>query len=168
MTIAQKLIELRKAKKLSQKAVADALVVHVNSYARVERGINSLSKDMTKKLEELYGEDLSAFADGESPAKASDKKAEAPAKATKAPSEKASNVPSKKPTDGKTEAPSKKPTKPTFNIELQYAGKAIPYDEIVKKAKEATGGRDNINIYVKPEENRVYYVSGDSVGSFEI
>ena len=31
-----------------------------------------------------------------------------------------------------------KTTKPTFNIELQYAGKAIPYDEIVKRAKEAT------------------------------
>ena len=157
MTIGQKLIELRKAKKLSQKAVADALGVHVNSYARVERGINSLSKDMTKKLEELYGEDLSAFADGESASKGSDKKAEAPA-------EKVSSAPKKE----TKPAPSKKPTEPTFNIELQYAGKAIPYDEIVKKAKEATGGKDNINIYVKPEENRVYYVSGDSVGSFEI
>jgi hypothetical protein len=38
----------------------------------------------------------------------------------------------------------------------------------VKKAKEATGGKDNINIYVKPKDNQVYYVSGDSSGSFEI
>ena len=74
----------------------------------------------------------------------------------------------KKSTDGKTEAPSKKFTEPTFNIEFQYAGKAIPYDEIVKRAKEATGGKDNINIYVKPEENRVYYVAESDVGSFEI
>ena len=65
-------------------------------------------------------------------------------------------------------APSKKSTEPTFNIELQYAGKAIPYDEIVKKAKEATGGKDNINIYIKPEENRAYYVAGNDVGSFEL
>ena len=164
MTIGQKLIELRKAKKLSQQAVADALGVHVNSYARVERGINNLSKDMTKKLEELYGKDLSAFADGESTSKESDKKAEAPAKAAKAPSEKASSAPKKE----TKSAPSKKPTEPTINIELQYAGKAIPYDEIVKRAQEATSGKDNINIYIKPEENRVYYVSGDSVGSFEI
>ncbi len=93
------------------------------------------------------------------PAKAVEEKKSAPSKATEK-----TSAPKKE----TKSAPSKKPTEPTINIELQYAGKAIPYDEIVKKAKEATGGKDNINIYVKPEENRVYYVAGSDVGSFEI
>ncbi len=54
-------------------------------------------------------------------------------------------------------------------FELQYAGKSISYTEIVSRAKEACGGKaGKLNIYVKPEENRVYFVSGDSSGSFEI
>ena len=55
------------------------------------------------------------------------------------------------------------------SIELQYAGKAIPYTDIIDKAKEISGNKgSDLKIYIKPEENRVYYVSGDSVGSFEI
>ena len=54
-------------------------------------------------------------------------------------------------------------------FELQYAGKAISYTEIVNRAREACGGKqEKLDIYVKPEENKVYYVSGDSAGSFEI
>ncbi len=53
-------------------------------------------------------------------------------------------------------------------IEFQYSGKAVSLSDIIDRAKEICGKTDNLNIYVKPEENRVYYVSGDSVGSFEI
>ncbi len=52
-------------------------------------------------------------------------------------------------------------------IELQFAGKAIPYQDIVEKARELSGEKD-VMIYIKPEENRVYYVDGDISGSFEI
>ncbi len=54
-------------------------------------------------------------------------------------------------------------------FELQYAGKAISYTEIVNRARQASGGKPGkLDIYVKPEENRVYFVSGDFNGSFEI
>ena len=54
-----------------------------------------------------------------------------------------------------------------FNIELQYAGRSIPFSEILGKALENCGN-EKTNLYIKPEENRVYFVSGDSIGSFEI
>ena len=60
-----------------------------------------------------------------------------------------------------------KNTEPTVTTELQYAGKAVPLSDIIDRAKEACGN-GAVNIYIKPEENRVYYVSGDNVGSFEI
>ena len=60
-----------------------------------------------------------------------------------------------------------KNTEPTITTELQYAGKAIPLSDIIDRAKEACGN-GAVNIYIKPEENRVYYVSGDVIGSFEI
>ncbi|HAG70362.1 MAG TPA: hypothetical protein DCL38_10390 [Lachnospiraceae bacterium] len=56
-----------------------------------------------------------------------------------------------------------------ISIELQYMGKAIPYADIINRAREAAGkSRGGLNIYIKPEENRVYYVAGKNVGSFEI
>ncbi len=54
-------------------------------------------------------------------------------------------------------------------IEIQYAGKAIPMSDIVSRAKEACGNKaGKLDIYVKPEENRVYYVCDGNVGSFGI
>ena len=61
-------------------------------------------------------------------------------------------------------------------IELQYAEKNISYDDIVKNAKEfwtlELGNKaedlKSLDLYVKPEENRVYYVAnGKETGSFE-
>ena len=57
--------------------------------------------------------------------------------------------------------------KHTITAELQYSGKAIPISDIIDRAKEACGNGD-VNIYIKPEENRVYFVSDGEVGSFEI
>ena len=54
-------------------------------------------------------------------------------------------------------------------IELQYAGKAIPMSDIVSRAKEACGKKaGKLDIYIKTEESRVYYVCDGNVGSFEI
>ena len=63
--------------------------------------------------------------------------------------------------------PQSQAPKHTITAELQYAGKAIPISEILTRAKDACGNGD-VNIYIKPEESRVYYVSGDVIGSFEI
>ena len=62
-------------------------------------------------------------------------------------------------------------------IELQYADKNVSYDDIVKNAKnywvktlgKAAADLKTIDLYVTPEENRVYYVAnGKEVGSFEL
>ncbi len=163
MSIGQKLTSLRKAKKLSQNAVAEALGISSRTYLRWEKDENKPSKDALKKLSDLYGEELSAYDDGKNveetdsvTAKGSDK----PVKSTKArkvmPKDPA--VKKKVPADPKH----------TITAELQYSGKAIPISEIYSRAKEACGNDSDIKIYIKPEENRVYYVSGDTIGSFEI
>ena len=78
-------------------------------------------------------------------------------------------IEAKSPAEKVVEKPARKSAtrkSPDFNIELQYAGKAVSLSEIIDKAKEACG--DKADLYIKPEENRVYYVSGDTIGSFEI
>ena len=148
MSIGQKLTSLRKAKKLSQKAVAEALGISSRTYLRWEKDESKPSKDALKKLSDLYGEELSAYVDGKNvdkPDSVTAKGSNEPVKSTKA-----RKVMSKDP------AVKKK------------VGKAIPISEIYSRAKEACGNDSDIKIYIKPEENRVYYVSGDSSGSFEI
>ena len=58
----------------------------------------------------------------------------------------------------------------TASIELQYAGKAFTYDTLVENAKNvwiydmnrSEKEIKSLNIYVKPEENMVYFVVNDS------
>ncbi len=74
----------------------------------------------------------------------------------------------KDPASVNTETTAEKSSNDVF-FELQYAGKVISYTEIVNRARQACDGKTGkLSIYVKPEENRVYFVSGDSTGSFEI
>ena len=160
MTLGKKLIKLRTDKKMSQKELAKELGVHVNTYAKWEHSSNNLSPEAVDKLVKLYGKDREFFmVDAvDMVVSLSDvyfellnamKKAEAP---------------KKEPAVKQQEAQTAK-----INIELQYAGKAIPYADIVEKAKAAVGKKSaDLNIYIKPEENRVYYVAGSNVGSFEI
>ena len=78
-------------------------------------------------------------------------------------------IEAKSPAEKVVEKPARKSAtrkSPDFNIELQYAGKAVSLSEIIDKAKEACG--DKADLYIKPEENRVYFVSDGEVGSFEI
>lgn len=93
-------------------------------------------------------------------------KAEAPAAEKKAPAKKA---PAKK-------APAKKPVV-TENVRIQFADKDYAPADFVQSAKDVWQydlGRDvkeinNIDLYVKPEESRVYYVINSEVtGSFAI
>ena len=163
MSIGQKLTSLRKAKKLSQNAVAEALGISSRTYLRWEKDENKPSKDALKKLSDLYGEELSAYVDGknvEEPDFVTAKGSDKPVKSTKA-----TKVMPKDPAVKK-----KVPADPkhTITSELQYSGKAMPISEIYARAREVCGNDSDIKIYIKPEENRVYYVSGDSSGSFEI
>ena len=61
--------------------------------------------------------------------------------------------------------------KVTTKIELQFGDKAVSEDELVSKAKKAYGGKDikNLDIYVKPEEGKAYYVvNNDDTGSYDL
>ena len=62
-------------------------------------------------------------------------------------------------------------------VYLQYNGKEINHQDIVKQVKEIwtkqlkkkAGDMKSINIYFKPEENAAYYVVNDDVtGSIEL
>ncbi len=56
-------------------------------------------------------------------------------------------------------------------IELQFGDKAVSEEQLVSQAKKAYGGKDikDLNIYVKPEEGKAYYVvNNDVTGSFDL
>ena len=56
-------------------------------------------------------------------------------------------------------------------IELQFGDKAINEEQLVSMAKQAYGKKDvkNLDIYVKPEESKAYYVvNNDVTGSFDL
>ena len=158
MSIGQKLTSLRKAKKLSQNAVAEALGISSRTYLRWEKDESKPSKDALKKLSDLYGEELSAYVDG-NPHSDKSKESDKPVKSTKAKKVMPKDLAVKKKVSADPNH--------TITAELQYSGKAIPISDIIDRAKEACGNGD-VNIYIKPEESRVYYVSGDVIGSFEI
>ena len=56
-------------------------------------------------------------------------------------------------------------------VELQFGDKAVNQDQLVEMAKTAYGKKDikNLDIYVKPEEGKAYYVvNNDITGSFDL
>lgn len=71
----------------------------------------------------------------------------------------------KKPAEKK---PSTRKTAPKTNLFIQYQGAEVSYADLVEKAKADAGvdAPKNINLYVKPEDNMVYYVIDEKVGGF--
>ena len=66
---------------------------------------------------------------------------------------------------------SKKAAEPKVKFVLQYAGKDVTCKQMMDAAKSAWTGEamKEVVFYVKPEENRVYFVvNGEEAGSFEI
>ena len=57
------------------------------------------------------------------------------------------------------------------SVYLQYLGKEFNSADIVEAAKKASGEKKitSITVYLKPEENKAYYVvNGDVTGSVEL
>lgn len=94
----------------------------------------------------------------ETPEKAAVKKPATKKSATKKTAE-------KKPAEKKT---STRKTAPKTNLFIQYQGAEVSYADLVEKAKADAGveAPKNINLYVKPEDNMVYYVIDEKVGGF--
>ena len=172
MTVQEKLIKLRKEKHFSDKDVAEILGMKLNSYSRLEHGVGKIGSFLKNKLALLYDKDPDYFVD--------DPEFEPEPEITEE-NISAAVITEEIPTasDPEPEIIKEIPAEPdpepviteeaateSISIEFQYAGKAVSLSEIIDKAKEACGGK--ADLYIKPEENRVYYVSGGSAGSFEI
>ena len=108
-------------------------------------------------------------------AKAEDVKAAAPAAEVK---EEVKKEPVKKAAAPKKEAAKKAPAKKaTASLYVQFADKSYSMDELVKIAEDVwvydlgkkASDMKNVEIYVKPEESRAYFVvNGTENGSFLI
>ena len=172
MTVQEKLIKLRKEKHFSDKDVAEILGMKLNSYSRLEHGVGKIGSFLKNKLALLYDKDPDYFVDDpefepepeitEENISAAVITEEIPTASDPEP-EIIKEIPAE--TDPEPVITEEAATE-SISIEFQYAGKAVSLSEIIDKAKEACGGK--ADLYIKPEENRVYYVSGDSAGSFEI
>lgn len=82
-----------------------------------------------------------------------------------------------KPAEEKVVKAAAKKTTLKEEVVLQWYGKEINKDEIMKQVKEIwtkqmknkVGDMNSITLYLKPEENKVYYViNGDVTGSIEL
>ena len=65
----------------------------------------------------------------------------------------------------------RKAAEPKVKFVLQYAGKDVTCKQMMEAAKSAWNGAamKEVVYYIKPEENRVYFVvNGEEAGSFEI
>lgn len=100
--------------------------------------------------------------------------AEKPAKAAKAAKDAAKDS---KAAEEKTARSAVKKTEVKCSLQVQYAGKAYGQEDLEKRAREIwkgelkqkAGDLKSIELYVKPEENKVYYVmNGEFKGNFDI
>ena len=95
--------------------------------------------------------------------KKTEKAAEAEVKAVAAPAEEKKTA-AKKPAAKKAAAPKKA----AATVYVQYLGAEITTEALVEKAVADSGiaSAKKVDVYVKPEENKVYYVIDGKEGSF--
>ena len=108
----------------------------------------------------------------ETAVKATVAKAETAVKATAAKAETAAKKAAvKKPAAKKPAARKTAPKEPVVNAVLQFAGKETTVAELVAQAKAAWTGDaiKEVNLYIKPEDSRVYVViNGEVAESIEL
>lgn len=152
-------------------------MLRIVSIAQKMDAIYNFSRNRNKKCESTLrkNEVISMSTEKESGAEAV-KKAEIKVKAAEAKAETALKTAKK--TVKNTVASKKKPAvkKPTVSIEVQFAGKSFTAADLQKRAEEFYRSQKGaavilktMELYVKPEEGRVYVVAnGEETGSFEI
>lgn len=89
------------------------------------------------------------------------------ASAEKASPKKSGRKPAAKKTEAeKKPAAAKAATK--ANLFIQFKGAEVSYADLIEKAKIETGIKSpkSVNLYVKPEDNMVYYIVDDKDGGF--
>ncbi|MCR5108127.1 MAG: helix-turn-helix domain-containing protein [Lachnospiraceae bacterium] len=163
MTFGKKLTKLRTAKKMTQKDVAALMGVNNSTYSRYEKDQLTPTAEKYEKLAKILGCETSYLT--EEIEKAAEKKAAVKKQVS------AKKSATKKTSEKKAMAPKAAPVNPSAKtiIEVQYAGKSLNTEDIIKRVKsESKADKGDISIYIKPEENRVYYVVNGESGSFEI
>jgi hypothetical protein len=78
----------------------------------------------------------------------------------------------KKAAPKKTAAPKKEaaPKKPNENVYVQYQGVELTSAGLIERAKAESGVKSpkKVDVYVKPEDNTVYYVVDNNAGQFPL
>ena len=132
--------ELRKAKKLSQAAFAAELGIAAVTVSQLETGRMKLSPKMAARVKEVFGEDMEAAPEKETPA-------EKPAKASK---------------PAKAAKPVKTP-KLEIYVQSPYGGNITP-EEIAAKMPEGTE-----SCFVRVDQNLIWWVRPNGeTGAVEI
>ena len=183
--------ELREKYKLTQSALAKSLGVSSNAISAVEAGRLKLSNKLTAKIMEVYGEDVTAApavkaemtdkpagqkeAKSEKPAAEPAAEAVEPAPAAPAPVGKKAVKPAKraaakkKPAEKKEAAPKKAAAKkaaakkavPAVILQSPFGGEIT-----VDAVKTLVGDVDKV--YVRIDQNKLYWVKGKETGDTDI
>ena len=177
--------ELREKYNLTQSALARSLGVSSNAISGIEAGRIKLSPKMTAKIKEVYGEELTSAAT-EKPSEAAATTPEKntileKAAETVAAAPKAEKKPEKKPVPKKKAAPKKStaakkseenvpaapkaekktPVAPTVILQSPFGGEIT-----VDAVKTLVGEVDKI--YVRIDQNKLYWVKGKETGNKDI
>lgn len=140
--------ELRKSKKLTQAAFAEAIGVKSASITAIETGRRNMSEEVASKIKKVFGVDVNL----DTVKAAAHKKME------------------KKTTKKAALTPKKSQVKKGVIIQSPMGGEITP-DEILAKIKTATKGTGvgKIDtIYVRVNENKAYWVKGKKNGSVDL
>ena len=139
--------ELRKSKKLTQAAFAEAIGVKAGNITAIETGRRKMTEEVASKIKKVFGVDVETKV-----------KAAAPKKTEKKTTKKAALT------------PKKSQVKKGIIIQSPMGGEITP-DEIIAKIKTATKGTGvgKIDtIYVRVDENKAYWVKGKKNGSVDL
>lgn len=144
--------ELRKSKKLTQAAFADAIGVKTGNITAIETGRRKMTEEVVSKIKDVFGVDVET----EVKKKASTKRTET--KTVKKATKKAAS------------APKKSQEKKGIVIQSPMGGEITP-DEVLAKISTATKGTGVgkvDTIYVRVDENKAYWVKGKKNGSVDL
>ena len=141
MTLSDKLKKLRKEKGITRKEAAEKSGIGIASYSAYEDG-----KRLPKRNPENYDKLAAVFE-----VSADYLKDDSQGEDSKMPvQQKKRSLRTKKGSD--------------VQAEIQYGEGSISLDLVIAKAREIGA----TNIYIKPEENAVYYVAGNDSGKFDL
>lgn len=144
--------ELRKSKKLTQAAFAEAIGAKAASITAIETGRRKMTEEVVSKIKDVFGVDVET----EVKKKAATKKTEK--KTTKKTTKKAAST------------PKKSQAKKGLVIQSPMGGEITP-DEITAKISAATKGTGVgkvDTIYVRVDENKAYWVKWKKNGSVDL